>query len=416
MAKGVVESGFNYAFAPTVAVSHNPQWGRHYETMGSDPDWIYQYAAAFVEGAQVYNPKTDRMEGVLTSAKHFMGDGATFWGIDQGNATVYNMKAFVERNFEGYAGANSQCVGNVMCSYSGINLLPMATNSFLLTGLLKEGLYNGKPFHGFVISDYDELGKIAHQKWPTTHIGMDQYEALVIMINAGIDMAMLSPYNKDIPISYYQDSIKKAVKQNDISMARIDDAVRRILGVKMAMGLIKKKSSSNQPYLNELIYKKLTSLDALNPTPYQYAWEASLDAAKKSLVLLKNEKEFLPVQKSKIEYVILVGDRIVDQYVEGEQDRIPTVYQHFNDIGSQNGGWSLRHQGFKGNEFFSGKYEDGTRASSILDAIKARFASEDSNVKILHTTYTSATDMDEIKTKRTKFLNDLQTESHHMTA
>ena len=142
-AKGVLESGFNYGFVPTVAVSHNPQWGRYYETMGSDPDLIYEYAAAFVEGAQLPNPETGKMDGILASAKHFLGDGATFWGIDQGNNTVYNMKAFLERNYQGYSGAVSQCVGNVMCSYSAVNFIPMAANSFLLNGVLKEGLLDG---------------------------------------------------------------------------------------------------------------------------------------------------------------------------------------------------------------------------------------------------------------------------------
>lgn len=246
---------------------------------------------------------------------------------------------------------------------------------------------------------------------------MDQYDAVVLMINAGIDMAMLSPYNKDIPISYYQDAIKNAVQQKDISEDRINDAVRRILGVKMAMGLIKKKSEntpSGAGLLNDLIYEKLTSLDSHNPTPYKTAWEAALDAAKKSLVLLKNENEFLPLQKKDIKYVILVGDKTVDQYVEGQAERIPTVYQHFDDIGSQNGGWSLRHQGFKGNEFFSGKYEDGTRASSILDAIKARF--ESSEVEILHTTYKSATDMEGIKSTRATFLESLRSKAKGMNS
>ena len=194
-----------------MAVSHNPQWGRFYETMGTDPDLIYNYAAAFVEGAQSYNPDTGKYDGILASAKHFLGDGATFWGIDQGNNTVYNMRSFLEHNFQGYAGGVSQCVGNVMCSYSAVNFLPMASNSFLLNGILKEGLLDGHPFNGFVISDYDELGKMAHGKWPTTPITMDQYDAVVLMINAGVDMAMLTPYTDTLTIDYYKNALKTAV-------------------------------------------------------------------------------------------------------------------------------------------------------------------------------------------------------------
>ncbi len=238
-----------------------------------------------------------------------------------------------------------------MCSYSAVNYIPMAANGFLLNGVLKEGLLDGKPFHGFVISDYDELGKMATGKWPTTPITMEQYDAIVMVVNSGVDMAMLSPYNGNIPISYYQEVLKTATLNNDITISRINDAVRRILGVKMALGLIKPKSSAF--YLDDYLYSKLASLENNNPTSFASAQEASLDAAKKSLVLLKNENDFLPLKKESLKYIVLVGDRTVDQVYEGE-GRVRTVYQDFDNIGSQNGGWSIRWQGIDGNEYFSG--------------------------------------------------------------
>jgi beta-glucosidase len=82
----VLKSGFNYIFAPTVAVSHNPQWGRYYETMGSTKENVYWYAQSFVKGAQ--NVQYSEMGGVMTSTKHFIGDGATFNGNDEGNNQV----------------------------------------------------------------------------------------------------------------------------------------------------------------------------------------------------------------------------------------------------------------------------------------------------------------------------------------
>lgn len=95
-AQSILASGFNYAFAPTVAVTHNPQWGRAYETMGSEPGWIRQYAAAYVRGLQ--DVQNGSIRGVLASAKHFIGDGATHFGADEGNAWVYNSSAFLQRN------------------------------------------------------------------------------------------------------------------------------------------------------------------------------------------------------------------------------------------------------------------------------------------------------------------------------
>ncbi len=101
MAKSLLGTGFNYAFAPTVAISHNFQWGRHYETMGAETELIGDYAAYFVEGAQAEAENGDKM-GVLSSTKHFLGDGATWWGVDEGNCTVYNYKTFLLRNYAGY--------------------------------------------------------------------------------------------------------------------------------------------------------------------------------------------------------------------------------------------------------------------------------------------------------------------------
>ena len=85
MARDVLATGFNYAFAPTVAVSHNFQWGRHYETMGAEPEWIKKYAAAFVKGAQAYDATTKQYKGVLSSTEHVFGDGATWQGVDEGD-------------------------------------------------------------------------------------------------------------------------------------------------------------------------------------------------------------------------------------------------------------------------------------------------------------------------------------------
>lgn len=146
-AANVKKSGFNYAFAPTVAVSHNPQWGRFYETMGQQDDWIYKYAKAFTEGLQ---GKPGALTGILGSVKHFLGDGATMFGADEGNAHVGSFKSFISHNIQGYRGSIAAEVGSVMCTYSAVNWLPVALSP-LLNAVLRRKLN----FDGFVISDYN---------------------------------------------------------------------------------------------------------------------------------------------------------------------------------------------------------------------------------------------------------------------
>ena len=146
-AEGVKKSGFNYAFAPTVAVSHNPQWGRFYETMGQNPEDIYQYGKSFTEGVQ---GKQGSLTGILGSVKHFYADGATLYGADEGNAIAGSFKTFLYRNTQGYNGSIAANIGSVMISYSSINWIPNAIGPQIGSVLRKK-----LQFDGFVISDYD---------------------------------------------------------------------------------------------------------------------------------------------------------------------------------------------------------------------------------------------------------------------
>jgi len=100
--KNVRESGFHYAFAPTVAVSHNPQWGRYYESMGQEPEYISQYAKAFVTGLQQIDG--GKINGAVGSVKHFFGDGATLYGADEGSVDAGSYSGFYDHNIKGYEG------------------------------------------------------------------------------------------------------------------------------------------------------------------------------------------------------------------------------------------------------------------------------------------------------------------------
>ena len=184
--EGVKKSGFNYAFAPCVAVSHNPQWGRFYETMGQEDDFIQKYAQSFVKGLQ--DVSGNQIRGVLGSAKHYLGDGSTHYGANEGTARVSNFKNYISHNTKGYIGASNSEVGSVMVSYSAINFVPNSYNSAYLQGILRNDLN----FGGFTISDYDELMRLETMALPRTFMNVSEDRGYAMLINSGVDMIMLS--------------------------------------------------------------------------------------------------------------------------------------------------------------------------------------------------------------------------------
>jgi beta-glucosidase len=178
--------GFNYAFAPTVAVSHNPQWGRYYETMGQEPDFIAKYAESFVRGLQ--DISNSRINGVLAGAKSFIGDGTSLYGCDLGNSQVLNFSNYFSHNAGGYSGSVRSNVGSVMAGYNAINWIPNSINSHYLMGLLREDLN----FNGFTISDYNDVQAHTEMLLPRTFMNFTQEEdAYAAMVNGGVDMFMV---------------------------------------------------------------------------------------------------------------------------------------------------------------------------------------------------------------------------------
>lgn len=309
----VEQSGFNWIFAPTVAAAHDYRWGRTYESFASDPALIKQYANAYVQGAQLI--ANNRITGALTSTKHFIGDGNTDAGIDEGNDTVLNDEQFLKDNYPGYIGAFEASTGNVMVSYSSINGLPMSINKKMLQKYLLPY------FSGFVVSDYGAIEKAAIK------VKRPYAKVLADAINSGIDMIMLTNEFPQLytSIAQFQQILLKDVENGLISKRRIDEAVVNIIQVKLAMGLLDK---------NNLPMSK----------PPGDENQIALQAAEESLVLLKNNR-VLPVDPNKLKQVILLGDAV-------------------DDIGSQCGGWRIVWQGKKGNQ-----YTDN-RATSILMGIR----------------------------------------------
>lgn len=332
----IKKSGFNWVYAPTVAVAHDYRWGRTYESFSSDPAWVERFAAAYVRGAQAI--ENQKLQGVLTSTKHFMGDGNTEFGRDEGNVVVTDFDQFYQENYPGYRGAFSESTGNVMISYSSINDVPMSVNQTYL----QQNLF--PHFNGFVVSDYAAAEKAAMQLKKPFNV------VLADVVNSGMDMLMIS---QDFPwfytsIAEFQQILLNDVNNGWIESSRIDEAVTRILQVKLALGLFDEKQlSMPQPLGNEN--------------------QVALQAAEESLVLLKNNLiehgTALPIDAKKIKNVILLGDQGYTYTRDGKAE--PNGIYKFDDIGSQCGGWRILWQGQEGNQYTDEK------ASSVLTGIQA---------------------------------------------
>lgn len=408
VANDLLQLGFNWAYAPTVAIKHNPNWGRTYETQGSVPEKVRINTEAMVKGLQQFNQGVIPETGVLATVKHFIGDGATQFGIDEGNTLVLDEDRFIDVNAQGYAGAIDANVGSLMVSYSAINSIPMSIEDDLKTRLLNGDLL-GDAFTGFIVSDYGAATNIADRGLPTSSIILPYQDALAASINTGIDMIMISSASNEYKtLPKFLTILEQTVTDGLISESRIDEAVNSILAVKYAMGLISVDSDGNWSH-------QFKMLDTDNYTQDEKI-AVALTAAEKSLVLLKNDDSLLPIDTSSIEYVVFTGDATIDQLYD-TGDRETNIYQNYDNIGAQTGGWTISWQGIQGNLFWEegSSYKATSGAASILDSIEVAFP----NATLLYPNYgdSSATTEDDITTAQTLFKDTtLLAHSTSMTA
>ena len=295
-------TGINWGFAPCVTVPRDIRWGRTYEGFADEPDGVKELGAAAVRGFQ--GDLADPLS-ILACAKHYVGDGGTTFGsstigphlLDQGD-TRLDEKTLRAIHMQGYITAVRAGVGSIMPSYSSWNGLKLSGSKRLLTEVLKDEL----GFEGFLISDYGAIDALPG----------DYKHKIAMSINAGMDMVMVPEHYQE-----FIAKLKEAAQDGSVPMARIDDAVRRILRVKIAMGLMDKNHSQ---IADRTLWKQFGS-------PEHRA--VARDAVRQSLVLLKNEHGVLPLAKSAQR--IHVGGKSAD------------------DIGNQSGGWTIRWQGESGN-------------------------------------------------------------------
>jgi len=282
----VAGAGVHWTFAPCIAVPRDERWGRTYEGFGETPALAVALAPAVVRGLQ------EAAAPVLACAKHFVGDGGTHLGKDQGDTRVgeAELRAI---HLPGYAAAVRAGVGSIMVSYSSWNGLPMHANRRLITDVLK-GEFG---FAGFVVTDWEALNKMPG----------DYPQQVETGINAGIDMVMVPTNFRD-----FITTMKDLVAAGRIETARIDDAVRRILRQKARFGLWAR------PFADRRLTAQIGSATHR---------AVARQAVRQSLVLLKNQGGVLPLAKTA---------------------RVNVAGAKANDIGAQCGGWTLSWQGKRG--------------------------------------------------------------------
>ncbi|MEJ2662966.1 MAG: glycoside hydrolase family 3 N-terminal domain-containing protein [Spirochaetia bacterium] len=301
----VSATGIDWTFAPCIAVPRNEHWGRTYEGFSEDPQLTALLGAAEIRGFQgtdLADPTT-----ILATAKHFAGDGGTQGGVDRGNV-VLDEKTFMDIHVFPYRKAVSAGVGSVMISFSSWNGVKMHADKHMITDVLKNKLQ----FKGFVVSDWGALKEL-----PGT-----AEEQIMTGINAGIDMVM-------VPDDYpgFIAVLTDLVKSGKVSEQRIDDAVQRILTAKFELGLFETPLADG------------SLLDQVGSREHR---ELAREAVRKSLVLLKNKNNLLPLSKS-----------LKNIHIAGALAK---------DIGAQCGGWTITWQGENGTI---------TKGTTIYDAIAA---------------------------------------------
>ena len=294
-AEQVRATGITWAFAPTLAVVQNPRWGRTYESYSSDPAEVRAYGEAMVRGLQ---GRLGSSTSVLATAKHFLGDGGTFHGVDQGETRTTEANLY-RTHAPGYYGALKANVQTVMVSYSsftdtatGKRWGKMHGNAYLVGEVLKKRL----GFDGLVVSDWNGIEQVPG----CTKSHCPQ------AINAGIDLVMVPDDWKSFIPATIED-----VRAGRIPMSRIDDAVTRIIRVKLRSGLFDASPATGPHPDAEALHSKA-------------ARDLSREAVRKSLVLLKNNGGVLPLKRGGKFLVVGKG-----------ADSLPM----------QAGGWSLTWQG-----------------------------------------------------------------------
>lgn len=292
-AKATRASGIAWVFGPTLAVVRDDRWGRTYESYSEHPEIVKSYAGAYVRGMQGML-KDDA--NTIATAKHFIGDGGTEFGKDRG-VNKSTKSQMINIHGAGYYPALEAGVQTVMSSFNSWNDVASGTNYGKMHGsrtMLTDVLKKKMGFDGFVVTDWNGHGEVPGCR----------NDSCAAAINAGNDMIMVPDDWK----AFIANTIRQ-VESGEIPMARIDDAVSRIIRVKLRAGLFDKSPAQNAYAGKD---------DVMQPR------ELARRAVRESLVLLKNDQPVLPIARGK---------------------KILVVGKSADDMSNQSGGWSITWQG-----------------------------------------------------------------------
>ncbi len=282
-AREIAGTGFNWTFSPCIAMPQHENWGRVYEGFTEDTDLTTQSVIASIKGhhqddlAQPYT--------VATTAKHFIGDGATDDGIEGGNATMTD-DALRNIYLPPYAAAVDQGVASIMVGFNSINGTNMHQNEPIVMGILKGEL----GFDGVIVTDWEGGTRYGHAR---------------TVVNAGVDIAM-QPGGLH---GRFIDEVKEGIADESITMDRINDAVRRILHMKFNLGLFRDPFPQDQ-------YAETVGSNEHRAVARQ--------AVRESMILFKNDNDALPI---------------------ADDETVAIIGEHANSTGLQSGGWSINWQG-----------------------------------------------------------------------
>jgi beta-glucosidase len=317
-AREVAATGIDWTFAPTVAVVRDVRWGRSYEGYSEDPKIVRAYATSMVRGLQGAPGTAAFLDAnhIVATAKHFIGDGGTDRGIDRGDNRA-SERELLDVHAQGYLGAIQSGVQTVMVSYNSWQGVKMHGQPHLLTDVLKTRW----GFDGLVVSDWDAIDEVQSCS----------KDKCAQAVNAGVDLFMVP----ELWRSFIENTVAQ-VRAGDIPETRINDAVTRILRVKLRAGLFEK----GRPSSRALAGQRALIGAAEHRT-------VAREAVRKSLVLLKNANNLLPLRPKMT--VLVAGDGA-------------------DNIGKQTGGWTLTWQG-SGNS-----NEDFPGATSVFEGIRSTVA------------------------------------------
>ena len=325
VAKEVLSTGIPWTFAPTIAVPQNDLWGRTYEGYSENPELVSLLGEAMILGLQGEGDSFLDDNHVLATAKHFLGDGGTKDGIDQGNTIISEQEL---RDIHGapYLAAVGSCIQAVMASFNSWNGEKAHGSDYLLQNILREQM----GFDGLVVGDWNGHGQVpgcSKENCPQS-------------FNAGVDIFMAPDEWKPL----YKNTLDQA-RNGEISVERLDEAVKNILSVKYLLGMF----DGRKPHLY----------------PYNYIGDnkhraIARQAVRESIVLLKNNNNTLPVKSGK--HILVIGDSA-------------------NKITKHMGGWTITWQGRENQN------SEFPNSKSIFEAIKLKAENNGGSAEFSNSSY-----------------------------